>query len=138
MKKYFVILLFFIGLSASAQYYPQYYQDGSRYNGVDRSLTGQQYEHKRKRQPEKQDKVEFSVQKLTEDLSLDSFQAAVIRDLLESNKKEEDIIIAQSIPDESKIEKIIALREKMNGKIKEMLSPEQQEKFSKLGQKKKK
>lgn len=133
MKKCLVLLLLCLGISASAQYY----QDGSRHNGVDRTLTGQMYEHKKKPQPDKVDKIEMSVKKLTESLSLDSFQAAVIQQLLEANKTDEDNVVAQDIPNESKIEKIIALREKMNGKIKEILSPEQLEKFDNLGKKKK-
>jgi hypothetical protein len=134
MKKCFILLLLCVGLSATAQYY----QEGSRHNGVDRSLTGQMYEHKKKQQPEKVDKIELSIKKLTEELTLDSFQVAVVQQLLEANKKEEDIVVAQDIPDESKVEKIVALRERTNTKIKEILTPEQLEKFGNLGKKKKK
>lgn len=134
MKNYFVILLLCLGCTAAAQYR----QDGSHYNGVDRTLTGQMYEHRKKGTPEKEDRIELSIQKLTRELTLDSFQAAVIQQLLEANQKEEASIVAQDIPDESKIEKIVAQREKMNGKIKEILTPEQREKFEKMGKKKKK
>jgi hypothetical protein len=135
MKNYFAILLFCTVFSASAQYY----QDPARHNGVDRSLTGQMDDQRKaKKQPQKVDIVEVSVQKLTDELTLDSFQAAVITQLLGDNKKEEEKIVVEDIPDESKIEKIIVLREKLNGKIKEILRPDQIEKFDKMGKKKKK
>ena len=132
MKNWMVIFLLVVTQFGAAQY-----RDGSRFNGVDRSLTGQTTPSKKKPQ-EKVDVVELSMQKLTEELTLDSFQAAVIKQLLEDNRKEEEKIIAEDIPNESKFEKIIALREKMNAKIKGVLQPEQVEKFEKMGKKKKK
>jgi hypothetical protein len=135
MKYYIIIFLFCAAFSASAQYY----QDPARHNGVDRSLTGQMTEqHKTKKQPEKVDIVELSVQKLTQELTLDSFQAAVITQLLEDNQKIEEKIVVEDIPNESKVEKIVILREKLNGKIKEILRPDQIEKFSAMSKKKKK
>jgi len=135
MKNYLLILILLFCASASAQYN---YGNTRRYGGVDRSINGQMQQAKaQKKDNEKFDVVEESMKKLNEELTLDSFQSAVIRQLVEENQKKEDQIIAQDTPMEAKTEQIIALREKLNVKIKEFLSPEQIEKFEKMMKKKK-
>lgn len=135
MKKIFIALFIVFSASASAQY-DMY---GNQYNGVDRSLTGQQYGNKKKKdKDEKVDPVEVSMQKLNERLQLDAFQSAVIRQLLKENQEKENSVVAEEIPNESKMEKIIALRLKMNEKIKEVLRPDQLVTFEGMGKKKSK
>jgi hypothetical protein len=130
------IIIFIFSAKMSAQYDDS---GNRRYGGVDRSLTGQQYESpKKKKNNEKVDMVEASMTKLDADLSLDSFQSAVIRKLLEDNQVLELRIVDEDIPMESKTEKIIALRLKLNEKIKDILTPEQKEKFDNMMKKKKK
>ncbi|RZJ31167.1 MAG: hypothetical protein EOO48_02940 [Flavobacterium sp.] len=134
MKKIIVLFIFLLSAAASAQY-DMY---GTQYNGVDRSLTGQQYGNKKKKTAEKVDMVELSMKKLNEQLTLDSFQSAVIEQLLKENQEKEKQIVAQEIPDESKMEQVIAQRLKMNEKIKEVLRPDQVAIFENLGKKKSK
>lgn len=107
-------------------------------NGETRRLTGATMQQSKKKSPDKEELVDMSVKLLTEELALDGFQAAVIEQLLSENQKAEEKIVVQDIPKESKIEQIIALREKMNAKIKGVLQPEQVEKFEKMSKKKKK
>lgn len=133
MKKYLLLIVFCISTAASAQY--NRYGNG-RIGGVDRTLNGQAYERSKKKKEEKIDYVELSMKKLEEDLKLDSFQSAVIKQLLEANQADQNKIIAEDIPEESKIEKIMASRAKLNDKIKEYLRPDQLETFEALGKKK--
>lgn len=76
--------------------------------------------------------------KLTEALSLDSFQQAVIRQIVEENQRDEEKVYTEQIPDESKMEKIMLIREKASKKIKEVLSPEQIKAYENMAKSKKK
>ena len=90
---------------------------------------------KKKKQP---DYVELSVQHLTENLSLDSFQEAVVKDILKSSQVEQEKILLLEIPNESKNEQLLAIRENVNNKITAILNPNQIEKFEALKNKVKK
>jgi Spy/CpxP family protein refolding chaperone len=129
------IVIFLFSVKMSAQYDDPGYR---RYGGVDRSLTGQQRgNQKKQKSTEKIDMVEISMNKLNAELSLDNFQSAVIKKLLEDNQVVELRIVEEDIPMESKTEKIIALRTKLDEKIEDILTPEQKEKFENMKKKKK-
>lgn len=103
---------------------------------VDRNI-GRSYS-KPKKQKDTTDYLELSSQMLAESLQLDSFQQAVVKDLLKVNQAVQDNILAEDIPNESKTEKILALHEKFNGKVMEILTPEQAKKYEEMKEKKKK
>ena len=129
------LILFFLLFAASAS--AQYYHNPNR-PGVDRSLAALPSTQTSVKKQEKPDVVEINIQKLKDALALDSFQEAVARQLLSDAQKQEEIVFGEDIPQPSKFEKIVALREKLNSKIKEILTPEQVEKYDNLGKKKKK
>lgn len=87
--------------------------------------------------PEKIDIPALATKKLKEDLALDAFQEAVILDLLRKNQEAEEKLIQEDLPRDAKIEKVTVQRGKLNEKIKEVLTPEQREKFEKSLKKKK-
>lgn len=88
--------------------------------------------------PEKVDYHELAMKKLKEELTLDAFQEAAISNLLKENMETEAGIIQLDVPRDSKLEKLTEQRNKLNSKIKELLTPEQIEKFDKFSKKKKK
>ena len=96
---------------------------------VNRNI-GRSYAKPKKNQPP--DYLALSVQKLTEELSLDTFQEAVIKDILKSSQIEQEKILLLEIPNESKNEQLIAARNTMNDKIVAILNPEQAKKFELL------
>ena len=134
MKTYLTFLLFCFGIVATAQRY----DDGRTINGRNRALAGQMTPPKAKKLPDTEEQIDKVIEKFTAELKLDSFQAAVIKQLFETSLVDQQRILSEEIPDESKVEKIMAAREKMNIKIKEILTPEQAEKFETVGDKKKK
>ena len=103
---------------------------------VDRNI-GRSYA-KPKKKKDTTDYLELTVQKLGETLSLDSFQQAIVKDLLKSNQAEQEKIIMLEIPTESKEEKILELHEKFNAKLVAILTPEQAKQFEELQSKSKK
>lgn len=107
---------------------------------MDRSIGMSQYSNgKKKPDPNaKTDLLSQSVDHLETKLTLDSFQKAVIKDLMEKNQKEEDLVLKEEIPDESKYEKVTILRNKLDSDINKLLSPDQQEKFRIMNEKLKK
>ena len=135
MKNYIVLLILFISVAASAQYNNRY----GNGPGVDRRLTNQQQsQSSESKKIEKPDMVALTMKKLDEELKLDSFQSAVIAQLLKDNEEKETKIIEEDIPSESKGEKITVLRLQLHEKIKEILNPEQIILFDNLKNKKKK
>jgi hypothetical protein len=129
------LLIILVSTVVYAQDYPQ----SSATAGVDRSLTGQYSGNKKKKEKKTdEDYVDESVAKLTTELTLDSFQAAVLKQLLLEEQEKAKKTIAEDIPNESKNEKIKASKEILNAKIIDFLAPEQREKFEKLLRKNKK
>ncbi len=135
MKNYLILLFFCFSFAATAQYYDGGGSIGARNRSMARA-AGQQT--KSKKQPTQEERLSAIMDKLAEDLKLDSFQAAAIKQLYEENHSDQERILAQNEPDEMKFEKIVELHDKMTAKIKAMLTPEQIEKYETLGQKKKK
>jgi hypothetical protein len=141
MKKIqFCFTFLLMGLFASTELSAQRYSGSGTTGGVNRSLTGQYSGNKKKKQDQKTDEqyLDESIEKLSEELTLDNFQEAVIKQLLLDEEEKTKKIIAEDIPNDSKSQKMTASREILNGKIKEILNPEQREKFEKMGKKKKK
>ena len=103
---------------------------------VDRNI-GRDYSQPKKKK-ENVDYVEISAQKLADNLTLDSFQQAVVKDMLKVNQTEYEKIMALDIPKESKIEKVQELYEKFNTKLTGILNPEQVKKYEEMQAKAKK
>lgn len=129
--RYFAIILF---CSFTAAVQAQF----SNYAGVDRRISNPVTSQPRGEKPDPAAMVEKSMAKLTEALSLDSFQQAVIRQIVEENQRDEEKVYTEQIPDESKMEKIMLIREKASKKIKEVLSPEQIKAYENMAKSKKK
>jgi len=130
MKK----MLFFLTLVCFASVHAQYYDPQNHV--LNHSMQGRGIPIKKDN--EKVDVVQVTLDKLTNALTLDNFQQAVVRQLLADAQKEQERIFSQDAPDESKREQAIALGDKLNAKINELLNPEQKEKFAELQKKKKK
>lgn len=109
-------------------------QMGMMNNGMDRSIGSGQYRNDQKK-PEKVDYIAASIKTLDKELTLDDFQKAVIKKMLEENQNKVEQVIALDIPQESKIEKITELRKNLDSKILTILNPEQNEKFIKMKEK---
>lgn len=131
LKILHIILLLFCYTSINAQQYGSPY---GRTAGVDRSIGRQQYTNNPKK-TERVDYIALTVDKLEKDLTLDTFQKAIIKEALVKSTNEEMSIMAMDIPDGSKLEKRFALREKLDTEINKILTPEQVEKFRKLREK---
>ncbi len=102
--------------------------------GMNRGMGASQYNDT----PEKQKKIDYlqaSLDNLEKELSLDTFQKAVIKDILVENQTEMMSISKQDIPDESKIEKMGIIKEQLEGKVIKLLNPDQIEKFAKMKEK---
>ena len=91
-----------------------------------------------KKKKDNVDYVELSVQLLVENLSLDSFQEAVVKDILKNSQGEQEKILVLDIPNESKNEQLLAVRENVNTKIVAILNPDQIVKFEEMKKKGKK
>jgi Spy/CpxP family protein refolding chaperone len=95
-------------------------------------------EYRAPKKPEKVDVVAKSIEIIAGELSLDSFQQAVVRNLIEENQDEQSKIMSTDAPAEAKSEKLLALQRKFNDDIKKILTPEQAAKYDALTNKKKK
>src|SRR5436190_20721925 len=99
---------------------------GSSQTGMDRGIGVNQYGNgKKKPTNEKVDLLEQSLTHLEKQLTLDTFQLAVIKDLMVKNQTEETLVLNQEIPDEAKIEKFGVLRDRLDNEIKKILNQDQ-------------
>ena len=121
--KILILFTFLVSNFANAQY---------RNNGMDRSIGGQNQNYAPKKNQKPIDQVQASTDKLTKELNLDGFQAAVLKNIIEDYKNTSTSITAQQIPDEAKFEKLKIENEKMEAKILEILNDEQKIKFKEL------
>ncbi len=125
------LALLFLG-KAHAQY-------GQSPVGLDRSIGGQQMAPP---PPEKEKKpsdyLEESITRMTNELTLDAFQAAVIKGYLKDYIDFATNVNAENIPNDGKVEKIKGAQEKMDKKILEVLSKEQGVKYVDMKNKKNK
>jgi len=102
--------------------------------GMNRGMGASQYNDT----PQKEKKIDYlqaSLDNLEKELSLDTFQKAVIKDILVQNQAEMMSISKQDIPDDSKIEKMGIIKEKLETQVIKLLNPDQIEKFAKMKEK---
>jgi hypothetical protein len=88
--------------------------------------------------PKKVDVIALAVDKLTKDLTLDTLQATILKGFLEDMKKKEDLVFAEDIIDQAKMDKIVILRDNLDKKLIGLLSKEQADKFAKMKENSKK
>ena len=127
LKISLTVFLLFTFLNVTAQF-------GSTSSGTDRNTGRGQYANGTKK-TEKVDYVTIAIDKLEKDLILDAFQKAIVKEALVKSTNEQTNIMTMDIPDNSKLEKILILREKLDIEINKILTPEQVEKFRKLREK---
>ena len=78
------------------------------------------------------DHMAATLDKLSKDLTLDTFQSTVLKGYLEEQKKKEDVVFAEDIIDQAKMDKIQDLRDKFDKKLTSLLSKEQADKYIKI------
>ena len=117
MKKiFFTILILFSFYSISAQ--------------VDRSIGTGQYKNVRKPPKKIEVIIEQSIENLKEKLNLDTFQEAIVRNLINDNQiKSNEIIESTAYSNIEKRNLLSEIEEKVNKEIKAILSIKQLEKF---------
>jgi hypothetical protein len=85
---------------------------------------------------EKIDPIDSSINYLKKELILDDFQAAAIKTLIAENQNEVEKIIELQILHDEKVDRVKALREKLDSQIKNLLSENQKKQFEIIQQKK--
>jgi hypothetical protein len=124
LKASYIFLLFTILLCAGAS------------AQVDRRIGSNQYKNSRKQ--EKKDFVDESVKYLTKELSLDDFQKAAVKTIMEDERSAIDAINeAPDMTTDERREKVSAISARVYKKILPLLSKEQGEKFTKMEEAKK-
>ncbi|MGG7034543.1 MAG: hypothetical protein ACI7YS_05015 [Flavobacterium sp.] len=122
----FSLLSFSDGL---AQYNNYYRPSGM----MDRSIGTNQYKRDKKKPiNQSTNLLDESLNYLEKELTLDTFQKTIVKDLLEKNQIEETKVLNKSIPDDSKIEEIGVLRNRLDTNIQKILSDDQSDKFKKM------
>ena len=124
MKQLIIVLVLFIMSFANAQ--------------IDRRMGGQGQERTSSNKDKKPfDFVQASTESLTKQLSLDAFQAAVVKTYIEDYKKDIESLNAIAMPTEAKSEKYQAASDKMEAKILTALNKDQVAKFKEYKNRKK-
>lgn len=100
--------------------------------GLDRSIGGGQRFDNTPRKVETIDYVKATVDNLTEQLNLDGFQSAILKNILEDYKKTTTAISEENIPNQAKFEKIKSEKLKMDEQIKKILNDDQKKLFAEL------
>jgi hypothetical protein len=136
MMKFVYGLAFLLALSG-AKLNAQYYNRSSPV-GLDRSIGGQQMTPPPEKEKKPSDYLEESMTRMTSELTLDAFQAAVIKGYMKDYIDFATNVNAENIPNDGKMEKIKAAQEKMDKKILEVLSQDQGVKYLDMKNKKKK
>ncbi|WP_146171746.1 hypothetical protein [Flavobacterium magnum] len=123
--KQILVLAVFIFSSFSIQ---------AQYGGVDRSIggPGQFQTGKKKDKKSDFDFVQASTDKMTKELSLDDFQKAAVKNIIDDYKNQVMSITVEEIPDTGKSEKMNTAKDKMEAKIRQLLNKEQLLKFENL------
>ncbi|WP_298155690.1 hypothetical protein [Flavobacterium sp.] len=122
MRGIFLFVVMLMGMSAVAQY-----------GGVDRSIGGPgQFQTKNKDKKSEFDFVQASTDKMAKELSLDDFQKAATKNIIQEYKEKVLSISAEEIPDTGKSEKMNLEKDKMEAKLKELLNKDQLAKFQAL------
>jgi len=106
---------------------------------VDRSVGASQYKRTKNKKGKPKDFVEVTVDYYTKELSLDDFQVAAVKEVLEEQKYAINTLDAdQSITLAEKKDKANAINEKIDSGIKPLLSAEQLKKYLAIQEKRKK
>ncbi len=108
--------------------------NGINRGGVDRSI-GNPGINTPPPKPEKIDYVQVTVDKLEKDLSLDTFQKAVIKQAFNDGQLSIQAIIDSKVSDEMKETKIADVRSNIDNRILKVLDKSQTEKYQKLKEK---
>lgn len=127
---YLIFGIFLLSFSDGLAQYNSYYRSPTM---MDRSIGTNQYKKDKKKPIDQSTNlIDQSASYLEKELILDTFQKTVVKDLLEKNQIEETKVINKSIPEDSKIEEIGVLRNRLDTNIQKMLSDEQLDKFKKM------
>lgn len=106
------------------------------FSQVDRRIGREQY--KRKRAPrEKKDFVAESVKYLTAKLTLDAFQEAAVREIIESERANIDALNNMDVTSAEKNDRAIIISDRIYKKVIPLLSKEQAEIYTKMEEAKK-
>lgn len=101
------------------------------FSQVDRRIGREQY--KRKRAPrEKKDFVAESVKYLTAKLTLDAFQEAAVREIIESERANIDALNNMDVTSAEKNDRAIIISDRIYKKVIPLLSKEQAEIYTKM------
>ena len=131
--KYLKILFYtflFISFGAFAQYGNNMY---NRNYGVNRNI-GRNYSTPKTTSPaeiekNKKEQIDKLMEKLKKDLALDELQIIAIRNEIEKNNKNIDIIIKKETSDDEKSKEINSMMERTDIIVKSYLNPIQKEKY---------
>lgn len=130
MKFRFSFILLIASLFFSAESFSQ----------VDRSIAPGQY--KRPKNSNKNKEIDFvgeTVKYLTKELKLDDFQAAAVREALESEKDNlMELSKDQEMRMQEKRDRMQEITDRIDAKIVKLLSPEQAEKYKEIQERNKK
>lgn len=107
--------------------------------GLDRNIGGSnQFKESKNKSKQEFDFVQASTDSMTEELQLDGFQSAAVKNIIADYKNTVISISQESIPDEGKSEKMEKAKEKMETKIVSLLNKDQVVLFQALKEKKEK
>ena len=126
-----ITLLFIIFGSMQLQAQSRRIQNDGSGTGLDRSI-GASHRYNTPRKAEPVDYVKLTVDNLTEKLTLDGFQNAILRKIVMDYNETALVITEEIIPNEAKIEKINIEKAKMDVKITEILNEKQKVAFIEL------
>lgn len=121
-----VLLMTVVSFSASAQY-----QNNQMGSGLDRTM-GTDGRYNAPRSKEKTDYTKLMVTNLTKQLSLDSFQNAILTKIFEEYNQKIGILSAENIPVEAKSEKFKIAQTALDVRIIEILTDKQKETFTEM------
>lgn len=141
MKNFKILffLLLFSSVGASAQYGNDYY---TKNYGVNRNIA-RSYNTPQKPSPEqieknRQEQLDKFMDKLKKDLTLDELQTIAIRNEIDKNNKNIDIVIKKETSEDEKSKEITSMMERTDKLVNSYLNPVQKEKYKVLVEENKK
>lgn len=134
----FILLFISAGASAQYQYGNDYY---TKTYGVNRNI-GRSYTSQ-KPSPEqiekdKKEQLDKFMERLKKELTLDELQAIAIRNEIDKNNKNIDIVIKKEISEDEKSKEITSMMERTDKLVNSYLNPAQKEKYKLLVEESKK
>ena len=109
----------------------------ARRSGLGRGISDYEQNSSRK-SAEPVDQVQAYTDHMTKELSLDGFQAAIVKNIIKDYVDKTSNIATEAIPDQGKYEKMQVEIDKMEAKIAEILNADQKVKFQELKDKRNK